>query len=65
METSRPKNLRKTCEGDFKRMELTWGMADREAKERFSGIEANKECLNLPGCYYHNLLYRPSQLNQV
>ena len=33
----RPKmTLRKTCEGDLKKMELTWGTAEREAKERHS-----------------------------
>ena len=46
--------LRKTFEGDLKKMELTWGTAKREAKDRISGekkewlhrpqwIEANKE----------------------
>ncbi len=29
--------LRKTFEGDFKKMELTWGTAEREAKERIHG----------------------------
>ena len=28
--------LRKTFEADFKNMELTWGTAEREAKERIS-----------------------------
>ena len=28
--------LRKTFGGDFKKMELTWGTAEREAKERNS-----------------------------
>ncbi len=43
MESSRQKEkkrkkmtLRKTFEGDFKKMELTWGMAEREEKERLS-----------------------------
>ncbi len=26
--------MRKTFEGDFKKMELTWGTAEREAKKR-------------------------------
>ncbi len=30
------KTLRKTFEGDFKKMELTWVTAEREAKERYS-----------------------------
>ena len=31
----RPKmTLRKTFEGDFKKMELTWGTAESEAKDR-------------------------------
>ncbi len=31
----RPKmTMRKTFESDFKKMELTWGTAEREAKER-------------------------------
>ena len=32
----RPKMTLKTFEGDFKKMELTWGTAEREAKERRS-----------------------------
>ena len=37
MRQGRPKmTLRKTFEGDFKKMELSWGMAEREAKERIS-----------------------------
>ncbi len=33
----RPKmTLRKTFEGDIKNMELTWGTAERDAKERHS-----------------------------
>ena len=33
----RPKlTLRKTFEGDLKKMELTWGMVKRELKERHS-----------------------------
>ena len=42
----RPKmTLRKTFEGDFKKMELTWGTAEREAKERISRRKRNG-CIN-------------------
>ena len=37
--------LRKTFEGDFKKMELTWGTAEREAKETFM---EKKEQLHYP-----------------
>ncbi len=37
MKQGRPKMTpEKSFEGDFKKMELTWGTAEREAKERHS-----------------------------
>ncbi|MCP4055117.1 MAG: hypothetical protein GY739_19160 [Mesoflavibacter sp.] len=43
----RPKmTLRKTFEGDLKRMELTWGTAEKEAKDRSSWRKRN-------GCIIH------------
>ncbi len=40
--------LRKTFEGDLKMMELTWGMAEREAKERHSWRKRSS-CIILNG----------------
>ncbi len=54
MESSRQKEtgkaliLRKTFEGDFKKMELTWGTAEREAKDRMSWRKRNG-CIILNG----------------
>ena len=45
----RPKmTLRKTFEGDFKKMELTWGTAESEAKDRISWRKRNG-CIILNG----------------
>ncbi len=45
----RPKmTLRKTYEGDFKKMELRWGTAEREAKERHSWRKRSS-CIILNG----------------
>ncbi len=45
----RPKiTLRKTFEADFKKMELTWGTAEREAKERRSRRKRSS-CIILNG----------------
>ena len=45
----RPKmNLRKTFKGDFKKMKLTCGTAEREAKERISWRNRNG-CIILNG----------------
>ncbi len=45
----RPKTtLRKTFEGDLKRMKLTWGTAEREAKERRSWRKRSS-CIILNG----------------
>ncbi len=53
MESSREKEkgkdkmtLGKAFEGDIKKMELTWGTAEREAKERF--FFEKKEWLHYP-----------------
>ena len=40
--------LRKTFEGDIKKMELTWGTAEREAKERRSWRKRSS-CIILNG----------------
>ncbi len=45
----RPKmTLRKTFEGDLKKMELTWGTAERKAKERHSWRKRSS-CIILNG----------------
>ena len=45
----RPKmTIRKTFERDLKKMELTWGTAEREAKERHSWRERSS-CVILNG----------------
>ena len=45
----RPKmTLRKTFDGDLKRMELTWGTAEREAKDRRSWRKRSS-CIILNG----------------
>ena len=45
----RPKmTLRKTFEGDLKKMELTWGTAESEAKDRLSWRKRNG-CIVLNG----------------
>ena len=45
----RPKmTLRKNFEGDLKKMELTWGTAEREAKERHSWRKRSS-CIILNG----------------
>ena len=55
MESSRQKEtgkakmtLRKTFEGDFKKVELTWGMAERKTKDRISWRKRNG-CILLNG----------------
>ncbi len=46
---TRPKmTLRKTFEGDLKKMELTWETAERDAKERHSGRK-RVSCIILNG----------------
>jgi len=40
--------LRKTFEGDFKKVELTWGMAERKTKDRISWRKRNG-CILLNG----------------
>ena len=44
----RPKMTLKTFEGDFKKMELTWGTAESEAKDRISWRKRNG-CIILNG----------------
>ena len=45
----RPKmTMRKTFEGDFENMELTWGTAEREAKDRRSWRKRSS-CIILNG----------------
>ncbi len=39
--------MRKTFEGDFKKMEVTWGMAEREAKESNSWRKRRGSTLTL------------------
>ena len=45
--------LRKTFEGDLKKMELTWGTAENEPKERHSWKKRDS-CIILN---YHNKIY--------
>ena len=37
--------LRKTFEGDFKKMTLTWGMAEKETKEIISWRKGNSHII--------------------
>ena len=50
------KNPEKTFEGDFKKMELTWGTAEQEAKERHS-VRKRSSCIILNGSKHSKKIF--------